>query len=385
MHAVRNYVTNLIPDRVCRSFFWLLAGTSLATAILGPFVGAAAYYGAYGTPLLLSYFRFLLANSLGLSIGCVVIAMLLHRRIAPGLPLRAAIKYTVIFALVAGLARFAVVYALRVAPAPGGNGYLNSAIQLAIILLIFGVVIVGLTFAAARETALEASFTELARSQQALLHEEELVRGHVFDQLHGTVQAEIVSARRSLMDLAEGATDESLKRELLAIEERLDATYQSSIRSIAVALSPASLDAGLLPAVRELAARVEGATTLTVDVDPLVTVLDDPMHGGLHRQLRGGAFRVVEEAVSNAMRHAQAREVHVHISTQLQEGTPMLLLSIRNATPARVDVVEGEGLRRMTTRVAALGGELAFIPDEREFQVLVTLPLERSEEGRVLA
>lgn len=383
MERVRAWVAVLIPDRVSRSFFWLLAGTAVALAITGPFVGAIAYFGAVGTPLAQSYVKFAFANIVAVSIGLTVIALLLRRRTVVGLSLRSALGFTLIFTLGAGVIRFLMILLLRVGRGDG-NSYLNSAIQLTVILLMLGIIIGSLTFAAARETALESSFLALTRSQQALLHEEEAVRGRVFDQLHGTVQAEIVSVRRSLLDLSDSTSDPHVKTSLAQIEQQLDMTYQTSIRSIAVALSPASLDAGLLPAIRELAVRVQGATTLNLEVDPLVTVLDDPTHGGLHRQLRGAAFRIVEEAVSNAMRHSQAREITVAITTHLQDATPQLTMAITHETSVRPTIVEGEGLRRMRTRVETLGGELILVPQDRQLQVIVRIPLVHSAEGRVL-
>ena len=164
----------------------------------------------------------------------------------------------------------------------------------------------------------------------------------------------------------------------------MDDIYQSSIRTIAVALSPAGLDAGLIPALRELAIRLEGATEVNLDIDPVVTILDDPTRGGIHRQVRIAAFRIVEEAVAYALRHALAREVDVRVSSRLDGTSAVLILQVRNATDGTITITEGEGLRRMRARTESVGGSLEVRAQGDAVEVIAHLPLMRQDEGRFL-
>lgn len=381
MGGLRRWFERFVPDRVCRSYIVLLALISMAFAIVGPSVGSLAYYGAYRIPITYTYPRSLLANIVGFAVAIAFITVVLHRRRSPGLPLRAAIGYTLAYDIVGTLARYATIRPLRVGPGDG-TGAVNTALQLFLVFALVGIVIVAMAYAAWREEALEETFTELTRSQQALAHEEESVRGRVFDQLHGTVQAEIVAVRRSLSDIAAQTGEPMTRAEVEKLDRRLDDLYQTSIRSIAVALSPAGLDAGLAPALRELAIRLEGAAVLVIDIDHVVAVLDDPMRGGMHRQVRTAAFRVIEEAVANALRHSHAREVRIRVSSALERGSAIVDLRIEHDIDERPTIIEGEGLRRMRARIESVGGSLHIRSTDAVLRVDARLPLARPDEGR---
>ncbi|MFI2320126.1 sensor histidine kinase [Nocardia beijingensis] len=88
------------------------------------------------------------------------------------------------------------------------------------------------------------------------------------------------------------------------------------------------------------------------------------------------AYRIVQEALTNAMKHAPGQEVSIHVRTEEQ----MLTISVRNRTaPARpprsVAVAGRRGLVNMRERAAALGGSLRAGTQSGHWEVLATLPL----------
>lgn len=376
------WAARAIPDRGNRSIWWLITVTAFFIAFLGPIAGAAIYYGALGTPLSVTVPRLTLANILGTVTGSVALAVAMRYRPGTRMRLPAALGYTLLFTLVAGAVRLGVVASFRLGPGPTGNGPVYLLIQVSVLVLLFGAVTAALYYGDGRERAIDESYAELARSQQALAHEEESVRGRVFDQLHGTVQSQLAAARIQLGVLASQTDDPEARRIALAVDEQLDEMYRTSIRSIARALSPASLEAGLMPALRELAIRLEGATDLRLTADPVVAVLDDPTRAGMHGQVRIAAYRVVEEAVSNAVRHAHAEQVDVRVTSELSGGVPVLVLEVSDDGPTTGPIVDGEGLRRMRSRIAALGGTLEIRTAQPGVTVRAALPLERRDEGR---
>ncbi|MGY2026548.1 sensor histidine kinase [Nocardia gipuzkoensis] len=88
------------------------------------------------------------------------------------------------------------------------------------------------------------------------------------------------------------------------------------------------------------------------------------------------AYRIVQEALTNAMKHAPGQEVCIDV--RAEEET--LSISVRNpAVPARPSGAGAEtgrrGLVNMRERAAALGGNLRAGPDSGCWEVLASLPL----------
>ncbi|WP_330229653.1 histidine kinase [Nocardia sp. NBC_00508] len=88
------------------------------------------------------------------------------------------------------------------------------------------------------------------------------------------------------------------------------------------------------------------------------------------------AYRIVQEALTNAMKHAPGQEVSIDVRAEDEE----LRLSIRNpAAPARPHHAAADaghrGLVNMRERAAALGGSFRAGPDSGGWAVLARLPL----------
>ncbi|HUK37377.1 MAG TPA: ATP-binding protein, partial [Vicinamibacterales bacterium] len=121
-----------------------------------------------------------------------------------------------------------------------------------------------------------------------------------------------------------------------------------TVRNLALVLRPSVLDdLGLIPAINWLAREVSRTSALHVDV--ATTSVDDD----LLDEHRTCVFRIVQEALTNCRRHADARTAHVHIEQQ----AGMLHLTVsddgRGFEPAQA---RGLGVLGMEERVTHLGG-----------------------------
>jgi signal transduction histidine kinase len=109
------------------------------------------------------------------------------------------------------------------------------------------------------------------------------------------------------------------------------------------------------------------AAGLRADVDVQVTGAAVPSAIG------GAAFRIVQEALTNVLRHADASSAHVRVRTSVD------VLDIDISDDGRADNAganAGLGLRGMTERAAALGGRLNVGPrEEGGWRVHAVLPL----------
>ena len=131
----------------------------------------------------------------------------------------------------------------------------------------------------------------------------------------------------------------------------------------AAPVSPA-LDLAALP---ELINRAR-ASGLDADMD--VEVNGEVVPSSVGR----AAFRIVQEALTNVVRHAHASSAHVVVST----GNGALRVEVTDDGRGGAGGTEGHGLRGMAERAAALGGRVDTGPRaEGGWRVEAVLPLSR--------
>lgn len=88
------------------------------------------------------------------------------------------------------------------------------------------------------------------------------------------------------------------------------------------------------------------------------------------------AYRVVQEAITNAIRHTSAR--HARIVIRRQDG--QVAVSVQDDGGVSSGLSEGNGMRGMRERVEGMGGELTVEADGAGVRIEALLPW--SEEGR---
>jgi signal transduction histidine kinase len=134
----------------------------------------------------------------------------------------------------------------------------------------------------------------------------------------------------------------------------------AELRALIMDLTPPNLAADRLAgAVRKQLDLLRRTSGLTVDVD-----IDDEAEASgpdAERQL----FRIVQEAVANVVRHADAKRLHVSISRKDDEGSRGLVLEVRDDgigfDPDQQAIRSRRlGLTSMVDRARSLGGTLTI-------------------------
>ena len=121
-----------------------------------------------------------------------------------------------------------------------------------------------------------------------------------------------------------------------------------------------------LPGAGDLPALVESFRRAGADVE-----LDVDDHLGALGATRGlAAYRIVQEALTNATRHAPGHPVVVRVGPT-QEGTTV---TVRNDGPPNPAPTPGAGLRGMRERAESLGGHLTAGPTDDGWLVEAVLP-----------
>jgi two-component system sensor histidine kinase UhpB len=103
---------------------------------------------------------------------------------------------------------------------------------------------------------------------------------------------------------------------------------------------------------------------------------------GVPPDVREVAYRVVQEALSNAVRHAGAGAIEVRL--HLKDGGLMCDVADDGRSDAASGASAGFGLVGMRERVASSGGRLAFGPTAGQsgWRVCAYLPIQAEASGR---
>ncbi|UTL90670.1 PAS domain-containing sensor histidine kinase [Pseudomonas fluorescens] len=218
----------------------------------------------------------------------------------------------------------------------------------------------------------------LARSQEQLrelsahlesVREEEKARiaREVHDELGQMLT--VLKLEVSMCELAFADLDPAL-HERLGSMKRLIAQLFQLVRDVATALRPPILDAGIASAIEWQARRFEARTQIPclVQVPDNLPALSDAKAIGL--------FRILQEALTNVMRHAQAHSVEIEL---VREGGQLRMTVSDDGTGFCRDQPRPAsfGLVGVRERVLMLGGSMALDSEPGEGTSLsVTIPLE---------
>ncbi len=238
----------------------------------------------------------------------------------------------------------------------------------------------GLTLQNAMLSAeLARRIAELARSRERIVEAEERTRREIAELLHSRVQAQLLIATQRVLDARSRLDADSIvAAELDGAVADLDRIREEEIRRASHILHPEAIRVGLVPALHLLAERYEPALAVTVVASPEVAALDDPSANGLPEPLRLAAYRVVEEALANVARHAQASSAEIDLILENADVT-RLVLSVRDGGRGfdRERVEPGLGLRTARDRVELLRGSLRIESEAgRGTTVTAMLPLD---------
>ena len=216
----------------------------------------------------------------------------------------------------------------------------------------------------------------------ALQHEEVRVRREVAEGLHGSMQQRLVLvvARLDglLAELGAAGDRRPLAPEDIAllreVREQIETVREADVRTTSRMLYPEQLEVGMVPAIRALLGRIPRTVNTRLGVSDEVRAVDDPADPRLTRSERLLAVRVVEEAISNALRHGQAEVVDVRVS--LVGGA----LEVRVSDDGRgfgEDAGPASGTARLADRLRLVGGDLRVtsVPGDGT-QVVAHLPVE---------
>ncbi|WP_191877935.1 sensor histidine kinase [Streptomyces filipinensis] len=199
--------------------------------------------------------------------------------------------------------------------------------------------------------------------------EQLLERTRIARELHDSIGHALTVAVVQAGAARAAGDPEFTDRALDAIEETGRAALEDLERVLGV-LREAERPVSARPTLAEAGRLLESARASGAKVDAEVTGPVAAVPGPVSRE----GYRILQEALTNALRHAGAVPVRVRVRVAVGDGT--LALEVRNPLPGAIPGAgRGSGLRGIRERAALLGGSARTGPDEGDWQVRAELPI----------
>ncbi|WP_327270223.1 histidine kinase [Streptomyces sp. NBC_01218] len=239
-------------------------------------------------------------------------------------------------------------------------------IPLPLLLLLALVVLCGRLATAAARRLLGPSRSERMSALEELT-EQLLERNRIARELHDSIGHALTVAVVQAGAACTADDPEFTRRALTAIEETSRAALEDLERVLRVLREPGA-PADRRPTLVSVEHLLDSARGSGVAVDAQVTGHLGHLPDALSRE----GYRILQESLTNALRHAGRVPVRVRIGVEKDH----LELDVRNPlTAASPRSSRGHGLRGMRERAKLLGGSARVGPREGEWQVRVSLPL----------
>lgn len=257
-------------------------------------------------------------------------------------------------------------------PASAGSATANLIVttSIAAAMFLIAVLVAGRVRVAAELTR-EKEHSALEESRRALVEERTRIARELHDVVAHSMSVIQVQASTARYRIADLDVDAAAEFDDIAATAR---TSLTEMRRMLGVLRTEDQHAELAPqqGLDDVPALVDTMRRAGVEVGLVLEGLEAASAAGAGVQI--AAFRIVQEALSNAVRHAPGARVTV----RLHADTESLHIRVRNAAPPEPSTQHpgGYGLRGMRERAELLGGSLAAGPSgDGGWSVDATLPL----------
>jgi signal transduction histidine kinase len=207
------------------------------------------------------------------------------------------------------------------------------------------------TFAARAAVAVELSQRVASDALRRVVQAQELERGRLARELHDETGQALTSILLGLKPLEEALAEHPARAALAELREHVVSALQD-VRRLAVELRPAVLDDfGLVAALERLTEAFTEQTGMRVDFH---SALGEKR---LPPEVETALYRVVQESLTNIVKHANARSVSISLARR-DSAVAAVIEDDGGGFDQRVVREGGVGLLGMRERLALLDGRL---------------------------
>ena len=249
--------------------------------------------------------------------------------------------------------------------------YLPTALDALLVELVVGAVVVGLIVSfgfllvdatrRVREKERERArvLLQAVDAVQALQQEELRVRREVAQGLHGRLQNTLVVLAAELRGLAATPPSAETAERLSGIASRLDELREQEVRAVSGALYPVDIEHGLVAAARDLISRLPPEIAVDLAVHDDYPGLEEH---GVPLEQRVLLVRLIEEALTNALKHGGARAVRLHLDVARDDAEHAVVVGLDDDGGGLAAAPVLSGLERLSRQFAVYGGSIELAP-----------------------
>lgn len=206
-------------------------------------------------------------------------------------------------------------------------------------------------------------------TKEEIIEEE---RRRIARELHDSVSQQLFASSMMLSALLEGKND-ALSPEVQRILERIDTVIgnaQTEMRALLLHLRPieleeSSLKEGIIYLLREMDSKIP--MTIVWDLD------ETHLESGMEDHL----FRILQEALSNTLRHAEATRLEVYLRREPGSVALKLIDNGKGFMVGDISQMSSYGLRNMEERVSSMGGNFRVQSQPGEGTIIdILIPVE---------
>lgn len=224
--------------------------------------------------------------------------------------------------------------------------------------------------------AIDGSRSFAAEKLRLSIRSSELERRRWARELHDETLQEL-GALRVMQESALRAADPEVERDALARADRQVERIIDSLQGLITELRPAALDQlGPQPAVEALVARLRARSGLAIELDVDLAYEAGRVGERLTPELESAIYRIVQEALTNVLKHAAAERARVLI----EERDDAVVVTVED-DGVGIDpqpAPRGFGIVGMRERAELLGGTLELLSAATGgSRVRAVLPVER--------
>jgi len=226
-----------------------------------------------------------------------------------------------------------------------------------------------------KHAAALARAEELQRSRQRIVTVQESLRRDIAQQLHGTVQNRLIILLHKLTELEQTASTNEMAEEFKEMRRKLGEVMEDQVRPISHRLYPSILRRGLTASLQSLGDQFETSLEIETDLDEAIRRHERIDPKLIPEQIRLSAYRIAEEALTNAFKYAREGKITIQMKT-LPEGE--FHLSIADSGPGfdSATTASGLGTLMMQDYAEMAGGHCAIRSTPgKGTEVMATFPL----------
>jgi len=210
------------------------------------------------------------------------------------------------------------------------------------------------------------------RAIDAMIEGQEQERQRLASDLHDSVGASLIAAKLQFEHLTNSANQPEHSEDLIKKVSTLLEDAYVEVRSMAHLKNSGVLATnGLLPAIEKLSDNASNSSGLQFEVQSF------GLEHRLENSLEISIFRIIQELVTNIIKHANATEAGIHITNHDDSLNIMIEDNGKGFNPSQVTKInKGMGISSIDKRVEHLNGKMAIESETNKgTTVIIDIPL----------